>query len=275
MQAAPTRIIRPKKTFSWNDLKELWNYRELLYFFAWRDIKVRYKQTIVGVLWAVFQPFMTMVVFTVIFGNLAKIPSDNIPYPIFVYSGLLFWQFFSGSLSQASITLVSNASIITKVYFPRLALPIADSVTKLADFGFAAIVLAGLMVYYHTVPTLAGVALIPVLLLLSFVSATGAGLILASMNVRYRDVRYVLPFFIQILMFVTPVIYPSSIAGKYAWLLWLNPMTGVINNARAGILGTGPIDWVSLATSAVIGVILLIIGVVVFKKTERIFADIV
>lgn len=269
------KIIRPKKTWSLDDLREIWDYRELLYFFTWRDIKVRYKQTIVGILWAVFQPFATMVVFTVIFGKLAQLPSEGIPYPVFVYSGLLFWQFFSGSLAQASDTLISNASIITKVYFPRLLLPVADTVTKLVDFFFAALILGGLMVYYHTMPTLEGLLLIPVLLLLTILSAVGGGLILSSINVRYRDVRYVLPFFIQILMFVTPVIYPSSLAGKYAWILALNPMTGVINNARAGLLGTGPIDWAAMGLSALLSIIIFIIGVIVFKKTERIFADIV
>lgn len=270
-----TRVIRPKKNWSLNDLRELWVYRELLYFFSWRDLKVRYKQTTVGVLWAIFQPLATMVVFSVIFGKIAKIPSDGIPYPIFVYSGLLFWQFFSTALADTSNTLVSNAAIVTKVYFPRLLLPLADAVTKLIDFCVASTILAGLMVYYRYLPSPEGILLVPILLLITFLSASGSGLILSAINVKYRDVRYVLPFFIQMLVFVTPVIYPTSLAGKYAWLLAFNPMTGVINNARAGLLGTGPVEWVSLMFSLCISLVLFSIGVIVFKKTERIFADVV
>lgn len=270
-----TKIIRPKKIWSWNDLRELWDYRELLYFFAWRDIKVKYKQTIVGIAWAVFQPLMTMIVFSVIFGKLANMPSDGIPYPIFVYSGLLIWQFFASSLSDASNTLVSNASIVTKVYFPRLLLPVADSITKLPDIFFASIVLAGLMIYYSYVPGLIGILLIPLLFFIAFMAAQGAGLILSSINVKYRDVRYILPYFIQILVFVTPVIYPTSIAGNYSWVLKLNPMASVIESMRAGLLNTGTVDWIGLLISAGISAILFIIGVIVFKKTERYFADVV
>jgi lipopolysaccharide transport system permease protein len=236
-------VIRPKKVFSLRDLRELWDYRELLYFFAWRDIKVKYKQTVIGIAWAIFQPLMTMIVFSVIFGKLANMPSDGIPYPIFVYSGLLLWQFFAGSLSDASNTLIANASIVTKVYFPRLLLPMADSITKLPDIFFASIVLVGLMIYYQYLPGIIGILIIPLLFLITFMAAQGVGLILSSINVKYRDVRYILPYFIQIMVFVTPVIYPTSIAGKYEWLLKLNPMASVIESARAGLLNTAPIDW--------------------------------
>lgn len=270
-----TKVIRPKKTFNWNDIKELWNYRELLYFFAWRDLKVKYKQTVVGIAWAIFQPFMAMVVFSVVFGKLANLPSDGIPYPIFVYSGLLIWQFFASSLNDASNTLVANTSIVTKVYFPRLLLPIADSVTKLVDTFFAAIVLIGLMVYYGYMPGFSSILIIPLLFLIAFMAAEGAGLVLSAINVKYRDVRYILPYFMQILIFVTPVIYPTSIAGKYSWILKINPMAGVIENARAAILGTTPIDWHGLLISAGISVVLFIIGIIFFKKTERYFADVV
>jgi len=270
-----TKIIRPKKTFSLEDLRELWTYRELLYFFAWRDIKVKYKQTVIGIAWAIFQPSMAMVVFSFVFGKLANLPSDGTPYPIFVYSGLLLWQFFSSSLSDASTTLVSNASIVTKVYFPRLLLPIADSVTKLVDTFFASLVLIGLMIYYGYMPSLTGILIIPFLFLISFMAAEGAGLILSAINVKYRDVRYILPYFIQMLIFITPVIYPTSIAGAYEWVLKLNPMASVIESARAGLLGTALIDWQSLAVSATISGLLFIIGVIVFKKTERYFADVV
>ncbi|HEY4499277.1 MAG TPA: ABC transporter permease [Candidatus Paceibacterota bacterium] len=270
-----TKIIRPRKTLSWNDLQELWDYRELLYFFAWRDIKVKYKQTIVGIVWAVFQPIMAMVVFSVVFGKLANLPSDGIPYPIFVYSGLILWMFFTNSLSDASSTLVGNASIVTKVYFPRLLLPISASTTKLVDTFIASLVLIVLMLYYGYYPSLVGVAIVPLLFLIAFMASQGAGLILCSINVKYRDVRYVLPYFIQMLIFVTPVIYPTSIAGKYEWILKLNPMASVIESARAGLLGTAPIEWSSLLFSGLISLVLFVIGIIFFKKTERFFADVI
>ncbi|MDP3043282.1 MAG: ABC transporter permease [bacterium] len=268
-------IIKPKKTFSWNDLKEIWQYKELLYFFTWRDIKVRYKQTVIGVLWAIFQPFMTMVVFSVFFGKFAQMPSDGIPYPIFVYTGLLLWQFFSSALSETSNCLISNQAIITKVYFPRLILPISSVATKLVDFAIASVILVGLMAYYNYLPNLAGLLIIPLLLLITFMASVGLGLFLASINVKYRDVRYALPFFIQMLLFVTPVIYPASIAGKYSWILAINPMTGVIKAARSAILGGAPINWELLAISGVTCFVLLVFGIIYFKKTERYFADIV
>jgi lipopolysaccharide transport system permease protein len=268
-------IIRPKKTFSLNDIRELWQYRELMYFFTWRDLKVRYKQTAIGVAWALFQPFVTMVVFSVFFGALAKMPSDGVPYPIFVYVGLLNWQFFSSALSDTSNCLVGNQAIITKVYFPRLILPISSVLTKLVDFFIAAIILVGLMFYYHYTPHLLGLLVLPLLLFISFLAAIGGGLFLASVNVKYRDVRYVLPFFIQILMFLTPVIYPASIAGKYSWILAINPMTGVIKAAQAAILGNAPINWFLLLISFIVCVILFIFGIIFFKKTERYFADII
>jgi|ERR1035437_2175471 lipopolysaccharide transport system permease protein len=272
---SPTIVIRPKKIFSFKDLWEVWQYRELLYFFSWRDIKVRYKQTIIGILWAIFQPFITMVVFTVFFGTLAKVPSDGVPYAIFVYVGLLFWQFFSDALSDTSNALIANQSIVTKVYFPRLILPISSVVTKLIDFAIAALILIGLMVYYGYVPHLSGFLVLPLLLLITFMAAVGGGLFLSSINVKYRDVRYALPFFIQILLFITPVIYPASLAGKYSWILALNPMMGVIQTARAALLGTAPINFVLLIDSFASTAILLVIGVYVFKKTERYFADII
>jgi lipopolysaccharide transport system permease protein len=268
-------VIKPKKIFSFADLKEIWEYRELLYFFTWRDIKVRYKQTAIGVLWAIFQPFITMVVFTVFFGGLLKIPSDGVPYPIFVYTGLLFWQFFSTALSDTSNVLITNQSIITKVYFPRLLLPLSSVMTKFIDFLIASIILVGMMFYYGYTPNLAGLFIIPLLLLVTFMASTGLGLFLASINVKYRDVRYALPFFIQILMFITPVIYPAGIAGKYSWLLALNPMMGVIQSARAALLGTTVLNWNLVIISILATFSLLIFGIYVFKKTERYFADII
>lgn len=268
-------IIKPKKDLSLEDFREVWRYRELLYFFTWRDLKVRYKQTSIGALWAIFQPFITMVVFSVFFGKLAGIPSDSVPYPVFVYVGLLFWQFFSGALTDTSNTLVANQSIITKVYFPRLILPISAVITKLIDFAIAAVILVGLMIYYGFAPNLIGLAILPLLLLITFMASVGGGLFLAAVNVKYRDVRYVLPFFIQILLFLTPVIYPASIAGAYSKLLAMNPMTGVIQAARAALLGTTPINWLLLGISFTACLVLLVVGVIYFKKVERYFADIV
>ncbi|HEY4500592.1 MAG TPA: ABC transporter permease [Candidatus Paceibacterota bacterium] len=269
-----TIIIKPKKTFSLDDFRELWNYKELLYFFTWRDLKVRYKQTLIGALWAILQPMTTMVVFTVFFGKLAKMPSDGVPYPIFVYAGLLFWQFFSSALSETSNVLISNQAIITKVYFPRLILPLSSVLTKFVDFAIASIILVGMMFYYGYTPQLVGFFIMPLLLLITFMAAVGGGLCLASINVKYRDVRYALPFFIQILLFVTPVIYPASIAGAYSKLLALNPMTGVIQTARAALLGATEINWLLLSISSLTCLAILLIGIVYFKKVERYFADI-
>jgi lipopolysaccharide transport system permease protein len=271
----PITTIKPKKLFSFSDLKEIWEYRELLYFFTWRDLKVRYKQTAIGVLWAIFQPFITMVVFTIFFGGLLKIPSDSVPYSIFVYTGLLFWQFFSGALSETGNVLISNQAIITKVYFPRLLLPLSSVMTKFVDFAIASIILVGMMFYYNYTPHLIGLLIIPLLLIITFMASIGLGLFFASINVKYRDVRYVLPFFIQILMFITPVIYSASIAGKYSWILAFNPMMGVIQSARAALLGTAVLNWLLVIISLIATFILMLLGIYAFKKTERYFADII
>jgi len=268
-------IIRPKKVFSLEDIKEIWRYKELLYFFTWRDFKVRYKQTFIGILWAIFQPFMTMVVFSVFFGGLLRVSSDGVPYPIFVYTGLLFWQFFSSALSDTSGVLISNQAIITKVYFPRLILPLSSVATKLVDFAIAAVILGGMMLYYGFTPDLMSIVVIPILLVITFMAAVGGGLFLAAVNVKYRDVRFILPFFIQLLLFLTPVIYPASVAGKYSWILAFNPMMGVIQNARAVLLGTAPINWMLISISFAATALLLIVGTIYFKKVERYFADIV
>ena len=268
-------VIRPKKTFSWKDFQEIWQYRELLYFFTWRDLKVRYKQTIVGVAWAIFQPFVAMIVFTIFFGTLLKVPSDGVPYPIFVYIGLLFWQFFSGALTDTSNALIGNQSIVTKIYFPRILLPLSAVFTRLVDFFVASIVLVGLMIYYGYTPNLAGLLILPLLLLITFLAAFGGGLFLSAMNVKYRDVRYVLPYFIQMMLFITPVIYPPSVAGVYSWILAINPMTGVIRGARGALLGTEPVNWALIEISAIAVLILLVVGFIFFKKTERYFADVI
>jgi lipopolysaccharide transport system permease protein len=244
-------------------------------FLPWRDVKVKYKQTAIGVLWAVLQPFMAMVVFSIFFGKLLKVPSDGIPYPIFVYTGLLLWNFFSSSLGSVSNCLVGNQAIITKVYFPRLIIPISAILTNLLDFAIASVILIGMMFYYGYIPNLIGILILPLLIIISFLAALGFGLFLASINVKYRDVRYVLPYFMQMLLYVTPVIYPASIAGKYSKILALNPMTGVVKAARAAILGNAPVNWLLLGISSVACLVAIIVGFAYFKKTERTFADIV
>lgn len=270
----PTTIIRPRrKGFGVEDLQELWNYRELVYFFVWRDLKVRYKQTIIGIVWAIFQPVMTMIVFSVFFGTLAKMPSEGVPYPIFVYSGLLFWNFFVASLTDVSNCLISNQSIVTKVYFPRLILPISSAFTNFVDFLIASGVLIVLMIYYGFVPHLDGLFMLPLLLLITFASSTGLGLFLASVNVKYRDIRYILPFFIQLLIFVSPVIYPAGILGKFTILFGLNPIAGVISTARSVLFGITPVSWLSLGFSILVSSVLLLIGLYSFRKSEAYFAD--
>lgn len=258
------------------DLKELWYYRDLLYILILRNIKVRYKQTFLGVTAAILPPFVSMVIFTVIFGKLAKIPSDNIPYAIFVYSGLLYWNYFSSALSQASSSFVADAGIIQKVYFPRLILPLSTSITPMIDFAIALVILFLISFYYHFTPHLAGILLIPILLLISFFTATGVGLISASAQVKYRDVNYAIGYLIQVLMYVTPVIYPVSIIPKkLQWIMFLNPIAGVITNARNSLLGTAPIDWKILLISLGISLVLFFIGLIYFRKAERFFADII
>jgi lipopolysaccharide transport system permease protein len=268
-------IIEPHKYFDPHIFREIWQYRELLYFLAWRDFKVRYKQTVIGVAWAVFQPLLAMIIFTVFFGKLVGIKSDNIPYPIFVYAGLLFWQFFSGAITDISNCLVNNQAIITKVYFPRLILPIAATATKFIDFLVASIVLIPLMIYYGYTPRLSGLLILPLLIFITFMAALGGGFFLSALNVKYRDVRYVLPYFIQMLLFITPVIYPASLTGIYSWFLAMNPMTGVIKAARSALFADFPMNWPQLAISSVACLFILLIGLYYFQKTEKYFADIV
>jgi lipopolysaccharide transport system permease protein len=269
------KVIKPKKIISINDIKELWQYRELLVFLVWREFKIRYKQTMIGVLWAGFQPLATMVVFSVFFGKLAKMPSDGVPYPLFVFSGLIFWQFFSGALVDTAESLVRYQGIITKVYFPRLILPLAIVAVKFIDLLINLVILFGIMAYYQYWPQLEILFVLPFLFILSFAASVGPGLILASLNVKYRDVRYVLPFFIQLLLFFTPVIYPSSIAKSYEWVLKLNPMTGIIEAARAVLLRSAEINWPLLFTSSLACLFFLVVGIIFFKKAERFFADII
>lgn len=276
--AVPITVIEPKSVVR---LGELWEHRELLYFFVWRDVKVRYKQTALGAAWAVLQPLLTMLIFTIFFGRMAGIGSEGVPYPIFSYAGLLPWTFFSHGLGQASNSLVGSASLLKKVYFPRLIVPVSAVLGGLVDFAVAFVVLIGMMVWYGVQPGW-GVLLLPLLLLLSAASALGAGLFLSAVNVEFRDVRYVMPFFIQLLLFVTPVIYPASKVtakleemGLPGWLYGLNPMAGVIQGFRWSLLGSGMNPGPLLAAGTAVTVFLLVGGLFYFRRMERTFADVV
>jgi len=273
---APTiTVIEPKTGWVPVDFKEIWNYRELLYFLTKRDIKVRYKQTVLGGLWAVIQPVFTMLVFTLFFGRLAKMPSEGLPYPLFVYAGLLPWTYFANAVSASGNSLVGSSNLITKVYFPRIVVPASAALAGLLDFLIALFVLAALMVYYQFMPG-PGILLFPFLVALTFLSAVGVGLWLSALNVQYRDIRYAIPFLIQVWMFVSPVIYPVSLVqGKYQWLLALNPMGGVIHAYRAALLGHQPIDWGLLGLSALIILALFLGGRYYFRRMEKVFADVV
>jgi lipopolysaccharide transport system permease protein len=273
-------VIAPPKRWLSINWQELWRYRDLFLVLAWRDISVRYKQTALGVLWAIFQPFVTMIVFTFIFNRMAKIESgDGTPYPVFLYVGLLLWQYYSGTLTNASNSMISNASLIQKVYFPRLIVPATSATTGLIDLAISAVILVGMMIYYGVMPHLVGILILPVLLACAVLSALGMGLLLASLNIKYRDVRFALPFFIQIMMYVTPVIYPVKMLDNYpvvkTLMLWLNPISGVITNARAGLLGQGVVDFNVLGISLLMSVVYFVCGLYYFRSTERYFADII
>jgi lipopolysaccharide transport system permease protein len=261
----------------WVSLKlhELWEYRELLYFLVWRDIKVRYKQTTLGVTWAIIQPFLTMVVFSVFFGRLAKIPSDGVPYPVFSYAALVPWTFFAHGLTHASNSLVGSANLIKKIYFPRLAVPIASVTSGIVDFVLAFTVLLGMMLYYGIVPTI-NVLWLPVLLLLALATSLGVGLWLSAMNVQFRDVRYVVPFLTQFWLFATPIAYPSSLLPEpWRTLYGLNPMVGVVEGFRWALLGTATAPGLIVIVSALISLALLVGGMFYFRRLERTFADVV
>ncbi len=268
--------IRPQRGLISVNFRELWVFRELLYFLAWRDIKVKYKQTALGAAWAILQPFLTMVVFSLLFGKLAKVPSDNIPYPIFAYAGLLPWNYFSSALSSSGNSLVASSNLITKVYFPRLIIPASASLAGLLDFLIASVILIAMMFFYHFTPNALGIILIPVLVFMTFLVAVGCGLWLSALNVEYRDFQYVIPFLVQIWMFATPVIYPVTLVPqKYHWLLALNPMGGIIEAFRAATLGHRPVNWDFLIISSGIGILIFITGLLYFRKAERSFADVI
>lgn len=272
----PVVTIEPSKSWVALNLRDLWNYRELLYFLTWRDVKVRYKQTVLGVAWAIIQPLFTMLIFTLFFGKLAGIEAQTggIPYPIFAYAGLLPWMFFSNALTTSGNSLVGSAHLITKVYFPRMMIPGAAVAAGLVDFAIAFVILVILMFYYGVAPAWTALML-PVLVMLTVVLALGMGMWLSALNVKYRDVRFALPFLLQLWMFVSPVIYPSSfLPQKYRWLLMLNPVTGIIEGYRSALFGK-PFNWTALGVSTSIALLLLIYSSYSFKRMERSFADIV
>jgi lipopolysaccharide transport system permease protein len=255
-------------------LRDLWEYRELFYFLVWRDVKVRYKQTILGALWAIIQPVMTMVIFTVVFGRLAGMASDGLPYPVFSYAGLLPWQFFSTAVVAAANSLVASSSMVRKVYFPRLVLPVAAVLSGLVDFAIAFVVLVGLMLWYQIALTPA-VLLLPLFLLLAVITASGVGLWLAAINARYRDVRHAVPFLVQFWLFATPVAYPSSLLSEpWRTLYGLNPMVGVVEGFRWALLGSAPPSG-TIAFSTIVALALLVSGLFYFQSVERKFADVI
>lgn len=270
-------IMRIEPTYGWGklNLQAVWEYRDLLYFLAWRDIKVRYKQTALGSAWAIIQPLTTMVVFTIIFGQLAKIPSDGIPYPIFSFCALLPWNYFAGAFGRSSGSLVGSAHLISKVYFPRLVIPISSLLSGLLDFAIAFLMLIGLMFWYGIVPSIA-VLWLPAFLLMAVAIALGVGLWLGALNVLYRDVQYLVPFLSQIWMYATPIVYPASmIPGQWQLLYGLNPMVGVVEGFRWSLLGKGVVPGPMLTISILVTVILLVSGALFFHRVEKTFADVV
>lgn len=268
-------LIRPASGWVPLELGELWEHRELLYFFIWRNIKVRYKQTVLGGAWAIIQPFLTMVVFSIFFGRLAGIPSEGVPYPIFAYTALVPWTFFANALSQASNSLLEHERMITKIYFPRLLLPTSAVLSGLIDFAISFSILIGMMFWYRLTPTI-GLLLVPLFILAAALTALGVGLWLSALNVQYRDVRYVIPFLIQFWLFSTPIAYPSSLVPEqWQFLYGLNPMAGVVEGFRWALLGTSSISPELVFSSLLTMSLVLVGGLYYFRKMEETFADVV
>jgi len=275
LSEVPIILIKPTKGWVSLKLDELWEYRELLYFLVWRDVKVRYKQTVLGAAWAIIQPFFTMVVFSLFFGKLAKMPSDGIPYPLFSFAALVPWAFFANGLSQSSNSLVGSAHLITKVYFPRLVVPISSVISGILDFALAFVVLLGMTLYYGMIPTF-NIIWLPFLLLLAFVTALGVGMWFSALNVQFRDVRYILPFMTQFWMFATPIVYPSSLLPEpWRTVYGLNPMVGVVEGFRWALLGTQTAPGPIIIVSSLASIVILIGGAFYFKRMEKTFADLV
>jgi len=267
-------VIEPSSGWQLIDWRELWRYRDLFYFLVWRDVKVRYAQSVLGIGWAVVQPVFSMIVFTIVFGNLAKVASDGVPYAIFSYTGLVPWAYFSSALTGASSSLVSAAGMISKVYFPRLIIPLTAVLSNLVDFAIALLILFGLMVWFGTSPTI-GALLLPLLVLLMMLTAAGLGMWLTALAIQYRDVKYGLSFAVQLLMYAAPVVYPASaIPHRYRLLYGLNPMAGVIEGFRSALLGSQPMPWDLLLMGTITAMIAFISGALYFRRMERIFADV-
>ncbi|HEU0078561.1 MAG TPA: ABC transporter permease [Longimicrobiaceae bacterium] len=273
--SAPTLVIEPAGRWPRIDLRELWAYRGLFFFLVWRDVKVRYAQTVLGAGWAILQPVLTMLVFTVIFGRFANIPSDGVPYAVFSLAALVPWTYFSTALSGASNSLVSSTNLITKVYFPRLVIPFAPVLAGLVDFAVALVVLGAVMLYYGIVPGALALAVVPLLLLGMMLTAAGVGCWLAALNIQYRDVKHVTPFLIQVWMYASPIVYPMSLVPE-RWRGWyaLNPMAGIVEGFRAVLLGTGAVAWPTIGLSLAVGAVLFVTGSLYFRRTERVFADV-
>jgi len=274
LPAEPLVVIQPSNRWSLLSFKDIWAYRELLFFLTWRDVKVRYKQTALGAAWAILQPLFMMVIFTIFFGRLAGVASANIPYPLFALAGLVPWTFFANAITASGNSLVGSANLITKVYFPRLIVPAAAMLAGLVDFVLAFILLCLMMVYYR-MPVTAHVLFLPVLVLLTALFALGVGTWMSALNVKYRDVRFALPFIIQLWLFVSSVILPSSsVPEKWRWLLLLNPMSAIIEGYRSALFGL-PFDWPALGIASVLTVAVLLYSLYSFGRVERSFADII
>ena len=271
-----TVIIQPVKGLVALNLRDLWIYRELVYFLTWRDLKVRYKQSVLGVLWAIIKPFLAMVVFTVFFGNLAKLPSDGLPYPIWSYTGLLPWEFFAAALSVSARSMLTSGNMVSKIYFPRIIVPLASVFANLVDFLIAFVILIGMMIFYHITPTI-NMLWLPAFMLLAIITALGVGLWFSALLVMYRDINYMLPFITQLWMFISPVVYASSIVPeKWRVLYSLNPMAGVVEGFRWALLGTQQsISPLMIAISSIIALTLFISGLFCFRRMERVFADMI
>ena len=271
----PTIVVEPSRRLADFNLRELWDYRDLLLFLAWRDISIRYKQTVLGTAWAVIQPVLTMVIFTIFFGNMAGVPSEGVPYPLFSFAALLPWQYFSTTLGNAANSLVNNSNLLSKVYFPRLLIPLASLLPPAVDFVIAFIVLLVMMIFYRVAPTW-NVLWLPAFMGLAVVTALGVGLWFAALNVKYRDVRYIVPVLVQFGLFVSPVAYPSSmVPARWRPLYALNPMAGVIEGFRWALLGTNTAPGPLIAVSSVAAIIILVTGLFYFRRTEKTFADVI
>ena len=275
VKSEPSTIyIKPTTGLAALNLRDLWVYRELVYFMIWRTLKVRYKQTMLGASWAIIQPLMTMIVFNFLFGKVAKVPTDGIPYPIFSFTALLPWGLFTSALNQASRSLTANQNMVTKIYFPRLVLPISSVLAGVVDFAIAFIILIGLMIYYGVSPAWNVLWTLPFFILLSIVAALGVSLWLSAINVQYRDVNYALPFLTQFWLFITPVAYSASvISEKWQLVYSLNPMAGVVNGFRWALLGAGSGPDMALWVSVIISLVILVSGLIYFRNMERTFAD--